>query len=212
MNQAMLTSSQVRQVYHHLLVHFFQTGHPPAPENIPGALYLSDSAVERALDQIEAQGGIYRDPTTGKILAAYPFSAKPTDHIVRFAGGHSVYAMCAIDALGMPVMLNADAMIESKCAHCGKEIRVVVRDNALMEYTPQETRVWYIQADACCVAALEQCPSINFFCSPEHLAAWRAQNASERGEEFDVPGAFVRGREVFGNLLRPEVNQNGQSV
>ncbi len=164
------------------------------------------------MDQIEARGCIYRKPATRVILAAYPFSAQPTDHIVRFADGHSVYAMCAIDALGMPVMLNADAVIESRCAHCGKEIRVVVRDNALMEYTPQETRVWYMQADACCVAALEQCPSINFFCSHEHLAAWRSQRASERGEEFDVPRAFVRGREVFGNLLRPDGSKDGQSV
>jgi hypothetical protein len=212
MNQAMLTSSQVRQVYRHLLVYFSQTGHPPAPEIIARALHLSGDAVERALDHIEEQGSIYRDPATHTILAAYPFSAKPTDHIVRFADGHSVYAMCAIDALGMPVMLNADAAIESKCAHCGKEIRVVVRDNALMEYMPQETRVSYTQADACCVAALEQCPLINFFCSPEHLAAWRAHHPNARGGEFDIQRAFVRGREVFGNILRPEGSRNGESV
>lgn len=212
MNQGMLTTSQVRQVYRHLLIYFSQTGHPPAPEVIAHALHLSADAVEHALDLIEARGGIYRDPATYTILAAYPFSAEPTDHIVRFAGGHSVYAMCAIDALGMPVMLNADAMIESKCAHCGKEIRVVVRDNTLIEYMPPEMRVWYMQAAACGVAALEQCPSINFLCSPEHLAAWRAQHLGERGEEFDVRRAFVRGKEVFGNLLRPEGNQNGLSV
>jgi alkylmercury lyase-like protein len=93
-----------------------------------------------------------------------------------------------------------------------RDIRVDVKQNALAEYAPQETRIWYRQAEARCVAALEQCPSINFFCSPEHLAAWRAQRPGERGEELDVPRAFEQGWEVFGNLLNPEGSKDGESI
>ncbi len=196
-----LTPDQVMQVYRYLLVYFSRTGHPPSPDAMQRALDFSADAAEQALNLIEERGDIYRDPTTREIVAAYPFSAVPTDHIVRFGNGHSVYSMCAIDALGMPVMLDCDATIESRCAHCGKAIRVVVKQDALVEYAPSTTKVLYMQADACCVPALEQCPSINFFCSIEHLSAWRMRHPEPRGQALDLEDAFDRGRAVFGDLL-----------
>jgi len=42
-----------------------------------------------------------------EITVAYPFSGRTTDHVVRFEGcGHEVYAMCAIDALGIAPMFD----------------------------------------------------------------------------------------------------------
>jgi hypothetical protein len=40
----------------------------------------------------------------GQIDIAYPFSRQPTGHIVRLTGHPPVAAMCAIDALGIPLM------------------------------------------------------------------------------------------------------------
>ena len=42
---------------------------------------------------------------TGGERAFYPFSGHPTPHRVRF-DGREVYAMCAIDALGVAPMLH----------------------------------------------------------------------------------------------------------
>ena len=39
-------------------------------------------------------------------LVAYPFSGRPTPHRVRFADGHEVHAMCALDALGVAPMFG----------------------------------------------------------------------------------------------------------
>jgi len=46
------------------------------------------------------------DPA-GQITAVYPFSALPTRHRVRISGNATVFAMCAIDALGISAMTAA---------------------------------------------------------------------------------------------------------
>ena len=65
------------------------------------ALYLLDRAdlVHTAAD--------------GLIEVAYPFSGRPTAHTVHLTGHPQVAAMCAIDALGIPLMTGSDGVIES---------------------------------------------------------------------------------------------------
>jgi hypothetical protein len=46
---------------------------------------------------IEARG-------VGAVAVGYPFSRTPTRHRVQLAGTPPVWAMCAIDALGIPQM------------------------------------------------------------------------------------------------------------
>jgi hypothetical protein len=212
MSTTELTQDQVRQTYHYLLTYFAQTGQPPSSQALEQDLHLSKERADEASNLIEAQGSIYRDPTTREILAAYPFSARSTDHLVRFPDGHWVYSMCAIDALRMPAMLDIDAEIESRCAHCGDRIHVVVENHALAEYSPTTARLWYMQPDNCCVPALEQCPSINFFCSAEHLAAWRAQHPTAQGNDLVMEDAFRSGVKEFGNVLKREGTKNGEPL
>lgn len=198
------TPDLLRQFHRYILLYFARTGQPPPQSAIQRMFELSSQDIEDTLAHLEALGAIYRDPTTRAILAAYPFSATPTAHRVVFRDGRTVFAMCAIDALGMPVMLNEDAYIASECAYCGQDIRIGVRQNALVEAAPPDARVWYAWESDCCIAALEQCPAINFFCSPDHLAAWRAGHPHARGGDLTLDEAFAHGRAVFGHLLKTE--------
>jgi hypothetical protein len=50
----------------------------------------------------------------GEISVAYPFSGVPTAHSVRFPDGQEVFAMCAIDALGIAPMLDEPIEITSR--------------------------------------------------------------------------------------------------
>ena len=48
----------------------------------------------------------------GRVVAvAYPFSGRPTRQQVELDGFPAVYAMCAIDALGIPAMAGRDGRI-----------------------------------------------------------------------------------------------------
>src|SRR6266545_1829752 len=98
----------LRELHRAVLRRCLQTGNPPAPSWIAGAaadLGLSDSALAEleTADLVHAANGLVR--------VAYPFSGTPTRQQVELDGFPAVYAMCAIDALGIPAMTGRDGRI-----------------------------------------------------------------------------------------------------
>ena len=79
---------------------------------------------------------------TGQITAAYPFSALPTPHRVQIAGHATVFAMCAIDALGISAMTGVPVVIESADPSTGQPITLNV-DGASSTWDPG-TAVVYV--------------------------------------------------------------------
>jgi hypothetical protein len=146
-------------------------------------------------------GAVHRDPGDPAITHAYPFSNEPTAHRVHLIGGPDVYAMCAIDALGMPFMLRRGADIDSACAQCGRAVRVKVRAGVVRLHEPPETVVWLADRTEGCVAATDLCPDLNFFCTTEHLRLWAAARPERKGEQLSFDEALARGRQVFEGLL-----------
>lgn len=67
---------------------------------------------DSALDVFAREDLLNRD-RDGEIAVAYPFSGRPTAHVVRFPSGREVYAMCAIDALGIAAMLEEPITVNS---------------------------------------------------------------------------------------------------
>jgi hypothetical protein len=55
---------------------------------------------------------------------AYPVSSMLTSHKVTLADGRTLYAMCAIDALGCCFEFEQPVQVESTCRLCGKPVRV----------------------------------------------------------------------------------------
>jgi hypothetical protein len=79
---------------------------------------------EAALAEFAARDLMQRDPDSGVIVAAYPFSGVPTLHQAQLAGRKPVYAMCTVDALGIPFMFEQDATISSTDPSDGTPIRI----------------------------------------------------------------------------------------
>jgi alkylmercury lyase-like protein len=57
-------------------------------------------------------------------------------------------------------------------------------------------------APANCCAATNQCPYINFFCSPAHAQAWQDAYPDLTTAVMDLSEALAHGRQIFANLLR----------
>ncbi len=99
----------------YILRHFAHTGQPPRLREIQRHLQLaSQKAAVTILTGLHAADLIAYNPTTVRIAAAYPFSSTPTAHRVRI-GDRTLHALCAIDALGIPFMLDVLALIRSEC-------------------------------------------------------------------------------------------------
>ena len=111
-----------------------------APIDLPAtsedhAAKLCSGLVEKKLLVLDAQQ---------KVQFAYPVSALPTPHRVRLADGRSLYAMCAIDAMGTAFTFEQDVTIHSSCSHCSESIQLSLRDGQIETLQPMETHVIHV--------------------------------------------------------------------
>jgi hypothetical protein len=150
---------------------------------------------------VETGVGIVWEDGTTQILSAYPFSGQPTAHQVRIEGNSPLYAMCAIDALGIPFMLEQRAMIASSRFVCQQPIQVEIQDDLIQHAEPVTAVVWRSQRERRCTAK-GRCPFTNFFCDEGHLQRWRAEHPAEQGTVLTLTEAVEVAKAGFGELLR----------
>ncbi|MFJ4099864.1 alkylmercury lyase family protein [Amycolatopsis japonica] len=135
----------------------------------------------------------------GHITAAYPFSVLPTRHRVTPAGGVPVFAMCAVDALGIPAMLGTDAEILSTSPDGAAVIITVTGGRP--EADPAATVVFAGTSCAAGPAAVVCCGHLNFFTSHASAASWAAAHPDVPGSILSLAEASELGRDIFGSLL-----------
>jgi hypothetical protein len=83
----------------------------------------------------------------GHVRVAYPVSAAPTSHRVTLADGRTLFAMCAIDALGCCFAFAQPVTVESSCQACGAPIRIDVRAVGEVEAQPPTAIAVHVDLD-----------------------------------------------------------------
>ncbi len=190
-------------VHRYILATFATTGHAPTLEAIQAQFGLASlEEADARVTELEERGCIHRNAGDRVVTHAYPFSNEPTPHRVHLAGGPQVYAMCAVDALGMPFMLKRDAEIHSCCRQCQDEVTVHIHHEEVTQQNPSGLVVWLPTVPGKCVAATDLCPSLNFFCSAAHLDQWRAAHPDTHGQKLTLEQALAGGRKTFEPLLQ----------
>jgi len=187
----------------------FATGATVSVATLAERSRIAPAHVRETLGRLAAADLLVLDGTGETVLAAYPFSSIPTPHRVHLSG-REVFALCAVDALGIAAMLKEDVSISSHCVHCGRSVQIQARPEQLTRHLPSETVVWFpIPAeDDCCPVAQSRCPNISFFCTSDHLETWRKVNGQPPGVLLSLLEAFEAGREIFGSLLaQPNARQ-----
>lgn len=179
-----------------ILCAFAATGRSPALHALDQVAAGRAAEVLQALHDADA----IRLTSYGDIAVAYPFSAVPTRHRVRIGDQVDVYAMCAVDALGMAPMLGRDTVIESVDVTTGRPIRVVMADGRSI-WEPVEVVV-FIGADAgggpsadCC------CDYLNFFTDRSSAETWVAEHTDVPGQIINQSEAEALATRLFGHLL-----------
>ncbi|MCI0484903.1 MAG: alkylmercury lyase family protein [candidate division NC10 bacterium] len=180
----------------------FASGATPKLATLAEQSRIPPVQIQQILRRLASRDLLVLDTRGNTVLAAYPFSATPTPHRVHLSG-REVFALCAVDALGITAMLNEDARISSRCAHCGSAVEVQAQPESVTRYLPLETVVWFptSEEDDSCPVAESRCPNISFFCSNDHLDAWRMGREEPSGVALSLNEAFEAGREIFGSLL-----------
>lgn len=178
------------------------SGRAPSVSDIAVGSGIPPNRVADILCRLQSHDLVALDQTSNRIRLAYPFTESVTGHRVEL-NGHFLYALCAIDALGVADMYDADTAISSPCVHCGEAIRArtAYKGSAVQSFFPVSAVVWYDFAyDGS--AASSCCQAIAFFCSEEHLQHWLDfQKVRREGIRLTIGEALEVGRAIFGPVL-----------
>lgn len=186
----------VRELHRAVLHAFLATGHAPHRSELPAP---GGTGLDEALQQLRDVDLVHLG-ADGRVVAAYPFSGQPTAHTVQLDDGHMVHAMCAIDALGIPLMTGRDAVIASADPDDGHPIRVERRGD-VWRWAPDETAVLLAQASGSGPAADCLCPAVTFHTSRRRAAAHLHRRPALTGVVLDQAQALDVARSSFGSLL-----------
>jgi hypothetical protein len=210
--------------YRALLLVFPQRGGPPDHATLRRLARHFGVGLKAILAQLASQDLVQSDLATDAITAAYPFSGIPKPHRVTLLtepGGSpavQVYAMCALDALGIPLMLQRPALVISVDPLTGEEVRIRAwQENATTSGDtsglPGWRAVWdpatavvYARpedptTDAGDIASACRCPVTNFFAAAAHASQW-AEHHGAPGDVLLAPAeALQRAERRFGGLL-----------
>jgi mercury(II) reductase len=184
-----------------LLKLFAEDGRAPTAGALARRAGLSETAIQPLLEDLRHRDLVVLDGQ--RIVGAYPYTDRNTGHRVTL-DGRILNAMCAVDALGIGAMTGRDIAIASPCRHCGAPIQITTRDRgrALARFGPRTAVMWQsIRYEGAC-AANSLCATTAFFCSDEHLSAWRdEQIAPAPGFRLSLAEALEAGRALFGPSL-----------
>lgn len=192
----------LRTVQQAVLRAYADTGSPPAADELDRIAERCGRRGEDVLRELAAEDYLTLD-AAGGVRAAYPFSAVATRHRARVEDGADVWAMCAVDALGIAAMLGRAVVIDSSDPLTGEPIRVHTQPDAARA-EPPETVVYLGGSPGPGPAAQTCCVTVNFFSSPHSAVRWAAVHPAAPGRPVGLDAAAELGRAVFGGLLADE--------
>jgi hypothetical protein len=187
-----------RELHRRVLHAFLEDGAAPSGES------PSSQARDLGLDPSESLAELDRRDlvhlANDVVAVAYPFSGIPTAHRVQLEDGPPLYAMCAVDALGIPLMAGRSGLVASTDPQTGEGVRVELR-NGSWSWEPEGTVVVAAGATGCSTAAEGACGTINFHANTANADAYLTEHPELFGLVLDQQTAVEAAEMVFGALL-----------
>lgn len=195
-------SAPARLFHRAVLRAFLASGCAPTLAELRPVARLVGIGLERVLAELVVHDVIQR-AADGTIQVAYPFSSVPTPHRVEIDGASPVFAMCAIDALGLPFMVGRPATIHTQDPIDATPLTIAVEPISRAQRWHPETVV--VLANECSegpvIKAECACPFINAFAGPETAERWRDDHPEIVVKLLTQEQALEDARTIFGALL-----------
>ncbi len=172
------------------------SGRAADAEDLARATGLAVDTVAHAVDSLVRNGQAIVDHTA-RIVATGGLSLVPAGHRLRL-GDDEFHTWCAIDAIGIPAALGADAVAGTTCPACGRPIEVRFREGRGTHGS--RLRVWLPRQECWTSLVDEMCPQMNLFCSQEHLDQWRRREGEPPGAALTLGETEALGRMWWGDL------------
>jgi alkylmercury lyase len=194
-----LTPSE-RELYRWIL-RSFGAGRTPSLDDIANAEIGGDMDAPAVLDRMVELDLIQRSDD-GAVDCAYPFSARPTGHDVVLEDGTSLHAMCAIDALGIPLMLHRAGVIHTSDPASARAIQVGLDAlGEVVQADPPQTVVLCAVADGPGPLSTLCCPQVNTFESARAADGFLRSHRELTGLVLSLTDAVACAQVAFGGVL-----------
>lgn len=199
-DEAAPLAPEARRLHRGLVEAALATGSVPSVRELAGRFGAAEESMRAGLATLAAADYLALDGR-GQVSCLYPFSTAPTAHGIVI-DGRQRYAMCSIDALGIPAMIDQELEITGRCAICDRAIAIRVAPGTILTATPPETRVVARQdeAEPACAAC---CPFTVFVCSQEHADRFARRIAGTHA--LSLGEALTHAEDIFGGLLAEDL-------
>lgn len=153
------------------------------------------AAVQDALATM-AQVGLVEFGGT-EVIGAHGLTTRVTRHRLTL-DGVTIHTWCAVDVIGIPASLAADALAHTSCRWCDQPVEITFRQGEPITDTPAV--VWLPEQPTCSNVVQEFCPEANLFCDRAHLEAWRRDAGEPAGRVLSIAETAELGRTVWGDI------------
>jgi hypothetical protein len=178
--------------------YFIEKGVFPSLDLVAKEFGIELLQLNQIIKKFEDRGFMTFDKN-GEINGAYGMSLSSTQHSFYF-GDRAVNVWCAIDAMGIPMVLGIKAEVRSKCSHCSNKISIKIREKNLEEYKNDTVVFVGFSGEIEGKIIKDLCPYLNFFCSIEHLQEWKKNKPNVLGMSMGLPIATELSKMVFDML------------
>jgi len=191
-------SSELAQLHRDILTAYIEMGRSLNRSEISQHVTDVDIAVK-----ILQENDLVVFDEKGEPIGAYPFTMETREHQVR-VNGHTIYSMCALDALSISPMFNINLEILSQCRLSAEAIKIHQQGYSLLN--EQELAEVYFaidwnaaSANTCCANSL--CTEMIFLKGDELAGNWRLE-APEHRDIYTLAEAIHFGAGFFMPLMQ----------
>ncbi len=174
-------------------------GRPPTRAEV--AARVGEQQVDAALALLGNDDLIVLTADRRDILGAYPVTSERTPHALE-VNGHSIHAMCALDALSVAPLFACAVNIRSHCRMTGATIAIRQSGEHILETSPAAIRVgvrW--QAPSGEGAAHSLCMEMVFLEDDDAAIQWHAGDLQNHSV-YTLEQALAFSVDYFRPLLR----------
>lgn len=188
--------ASLKAAHHKVLFTLVEQGR--APTNRELAELFGNQSVYENLHRLAADDLVVLNQDGTEVLGAYPVTMEHTPHAI-IINGHTIHAMCALDAVSVAPMFSTEVKIDSVCHTSNTAINILMRDSEIIQAQPSLDIVigirWQTPSS---IAAHSLCMEMVFFKDRDTAKPWQKddvknislfslQEAVEFGRRFFLP-------------------------
>jgi mercuric reductase len=187
-----------RKIYQAILKSFYLYGRV---ESINELIEINPEA-EEIISNLAEKDMVIVDEQ-GILTGAYPFTMEPRQYLIEI-NGHTLYAMCALDALAPSTMFECKATIRSECAMTKEPVLIQLNGEEILNCDDVHHILFGINwqaANKAISCAESLCTEMLFLKGSDVAMKWQADN-SENREVFNLPDAIQFAAKFFVPLVK----------